>query len=220
MTTLLWKAFFEDDVDNFHAVLANASYSSTAATAKGKANERKANERTASGSYGTSPSTQLSHSKGVESRNPSGGRAKLKTGSALTRASINLRNKDGLNLLHLIASSTSESASVFATKLLEVPFLDLYNQDDENGWTALHRALYFGNITIARAILNRDAQDATGHNHHAGSRAGSLIKVKDKEGNSPFDLFAVSIAPRSIIKPQVEQKSLRLLTKMIGLLRA
>ena len=196
MTTLLWKAFFEDDVDNFHAVLANTSYSSTAATAKGKTNER-----TASGSYGTSPSIQLSHSKGVESRNPSGGCAKLKTGSALTRASINLRNKDGLNLLHLIASSTSESASVFATKLLEVPFLDLYIQDDENGWTALHRTLYFGNITIARAILNRDAQDATGHNHHAGSRAGSLIKIKDKEGNSPFDLFAVSIAPRSIIKP-------------------
>ena len=196
MTTLLWKAFFEDDVDSFHAVLANPSDSSTTATAKCKANER-----AASGSHGTSPGPRPSQIKGFESRNPSGGRSKPIQGWMLTRAGINLRNKSGLALLHLIASSTRESASVFATKLLEVPLLDLYTQDAENGWTALHRALYFGNITIARAILDRDTQDATMHNHLAGSRAGSLIKTKDNEGNSPFDLFATSIAPRSITKP-------------------
>ena len=193
MTARLWKAFFEDDVDNFCAVLGNATYISTTATAKGKASDR-----TTSGSYGASPGA---HSVHRESRMPAGGGSKPRPGIALTRAAINLRDQHGLTLLHLIASSASDKASDFAARLLEVPFLDLYIQDAENGWTALHRALYFGNITIARAILDRDQQDAAGQNHYIGSQAGSLIRVKDREGNSPFDLFTASIAPRSISKP-------------------
>ena len=77
--------------------------------------------------------------------------------------------------------------------------LDLYIQDSESGWTALHRALYFGNITIARALMDRDSQDALGH-HSFGTAQGDagLIKIKDREGNSPFDVYGASITKRDI----------------------
>lgn len=195
MTTILWRAFFEDDVDKFRTVLANASYGTAAATTKGKASEK-----SIASSYGTSPSTHQPHGRGIEVRNPSGSRVKPTQGSTFTQAGINLRDNAGLTLLHHIASSTNSSASQFVFALLEVPFLDLYIQDAESGWTALHRALYFGNVTIARAISDRDLQDAVEHNYHVGNRAGGLIKIKDKEGNGPFDLFAASIAPRSIVR--------------------
>ena len=79
------------------------------------------------------------------------------------------------------------------------PLLDLYLQDEESGWTALHRALYFGNITIARALMARDIQDSIAHSTAATSQgAGGLIKMKDREGNSPFDVYGASIASRTI----------------------
>ena len=65
---------------------------------------------------------------------------------------INNRDHAGLTVLHRAASSSSPNAISFALALIEHPAIDLYIQDKENGWTALHRALYFGNVTIARAI--------------------------------------------------------------------
>ncbi|KAL8872008.1 MAG: hypothetical protein Q9174_002286 [Haloplaca sp. 1 TL-2023] len=140
--SLLWKAFFEDDVDQFTSV----SLSST-----------------------------------------------------LTRTELNLKDSSGCTLLHHIASSTNENAYGFAAALLDLPLLDLYIQDAENGWTALHRALYFGNVSIARALLHRDYQNAIGQSNAGISHnALGLIKIKDREGNSPFDLYGASIASREI----------------------
>jgi alpha-tubulin suppressor-like RCC1 family protein len=109
----------------------------------------------------------------------------------LTRTDINYRDAFGRTLLHLAASSTSDTAFDFAPALLDHPLTDLYLQDTENGWTALHRAFYAGNISIAQAILARDSQDALskGALHHSGG----LIKIKDKEGNGPFDLLEMSL---------------------------
>lgn len=107
---------------------------------------------------------------------------------SITKSDINSRDHVGLTLLHRAASSTSKNSADFALALLGHPLVDLYLQDYENGWTALHRALYFGNITIARAIIQKDSQN--------GIKAGSLIKIKDHEGNSPFDVFNSSIARR------------------------
>ena len=140
--SLLWKAFFEDDVEQF---------------------------------------TTLSLS------------------STLTRIELNLKDSSGCTLLHHIASSSHEDAYRFADALLDLPLLDFYIQDAENGWTALHRALYFGNASIARTLLHRDYQNAIGQSNIGISHnALGLIKIKDREGNSPFDLYGASIASRDI----------------------
>lgn len=116
----------------------------------------------------------------------------------LTKADINWRDTTGLTLLHHAASSTAENAVDLATALIEHPFIDLYVQDAENGWTALHRAFYFGNVSIARTMLERDVGDAlgktTGHVH----QTVGLIKVKDKEGHGPLDLYGATIKDRTL----------------------
>ena len=115
----------------------------------------------------------------------------------LTRADINAKDGFGRTLLHHIASSRNETAIEFASALLEVSFLDLYAQDAESGWTALHRALYFGNVSIAQALMLRDIKDATDYTTAAShAHAGGLIKIKDHEGNSPFEVFGLTIASR------------------------
>lgn len=117
----------------------------------------------------------------------------------LSRADVNGRDHMGLTILHRAVSSTSENAIAFAMALIEHPATDLYIQDTENGWTALHRALYFGNIALARAIIERDSRDPTSQVGSASQReASSVIKVKDYEGNSPFDVYNATIARRTL----------------------
>lgn len=119
--------------------------------------------------------------------------------ASFTRGDINYRDSAGLTLLHHVASSGSENSLGFAQALLAHPLLDLYIQDVESGWTALHRAFYFGNIAVARLILNRDSQDLLEHRSSGGNQnIGGLIKIKDREGNGPFDLFALTIKGRTL----------------------
>ena len=117
----------------------------------------------------------------------------------LTRAELNSRDHAGLTVLHRVASSNAPNAITFATDLIEHHLIDLYVQDLESGWTALHRALYFGNITIARAIIERDTRDPSGLAAGNATKAClSVIKIKDHEGNSPFDVYNATIARRSV----------------------
>ena len=117
-----------------------------------------------------------------------------RTAVSLTRADLNSRDSLGNTILHYAASSTIPLAGAFVAALLEAAWLDLYIQDEESGWTCLHRALYMGNITIARALMERDIQDVDISG--AAQHAGGLIKIKDREGNSPFDVYRLTIAPR------------------------
>ena len=193
MSTLLWTYFFEDDVQKFRQVLENATYNPSASSFKGNAVGRGGSTATIA-----SPGTSLSTSPTViKGRRTHGGQTRGTV--TLSRIDVNWQDKNGVALLHYIATSTKQTATGFAQALLEVSFLDLYTQDIESGWTALHRALYFGNVSIARAILSRDSHDAIGHSHigtHHG--AGGLIKIKDNDGKSPFDLYASSITSRNI----------------------
>ena len=206
MSTHLWKYYFEHDVERFRQLLANATHNAPAVAGRGGASGTGGNTGTL-GSPGTSLVTSpILTSKGKRSsgRGSSGSLSAAKgskssTNINLTRADINSKDFNGVTLLHYIASSTNEKASKYATALLQTPLLDLYVQDVESGWTALHRALYFGNITIARALMDRDSQDALGH-HSFGIAQGAsgLIKIKDREGNSAFDVYGASIASRDI----------------------
>lgn len=140
------------------------------------------------GSYNASP---MPSGKGKKSG--------LAATASISRADINSRDGAGLTILHHAASSTNESAVDFAQTLLEYAWTDLYIQDMENGWTPLHRAFYFGNIAIARLILNRDAQDILGHGSGGfNQQAGGLVKIKDKEGYGPLDLFSMTIKDRTL----------------------
>lgn len=155
MSSHLWKAFYEDDVDSFRQLLETAVY----------------NARVQGGSRGGGGPAQhigsfgnASGSPGVFGSSPAMRSRKANSaGFVLSKAEMNWRDALGMTLLHHVASSTSENAVAFATALIEHPHTDLYIQDLENSWTALHRAFYFGNITIARVILERDAGRATGN---------------------------------------------------------
>lgn len=205
MSTLLWQYYFENDVENFRQVLARATYNASAHSTKGSGGGR-AGSIGPAGSPGATLGTPPTLSKSANASSwknqravPSNAPPKSLANVTLSRADVNWRDSHGVTLLHHVASSTDENASEFAIALLQLPFLDLYVQDEESGWTALHRALYFGNITIARALMDRDIQDAIEHSTMGASHAaGGLIKIKDREGNSPFDVYGASITSRNI----------------------
>jgi alpha-tubulin suppressor-like RCC1 family protein len=192
MSGYLWKYYFEDDVDNFRNVVASSTQSSRAGAQRSHVGWQTAAVNTAvnssPGSYNASPML------GAKGR-----RTAVGAGLTMTRADINSRDSAGLTILHHAASSTAENAVEFAQILLEHQWTDLYIQDAENGWTPLHRALYFGNIAIARLILNRDAQDILGQGHGSfNQHARGLVKIKDKEGYGPLDLFSMTIKDRTL----------------------
>ncbi|KAH8725168.1 hypothetical protein GQ44DRAFT_616840 [Phaeosphaeriaceae sp. PMI808] len=189
MSGFLWKYYLEDDVDDFRHVLSTTTHTTRGATQKGHTGWQGAvygaAVNSSPGSYGVSP--MLS------------GKGRKPAAISLTRADINSRDAAGLTILHHVASSSAESAVEFAQALLEHQWTDLYIQDAENGWTPLHRAFYFGNIAIARLILNRDTQDILGHGSGAfNQHARGLVKVKDKEGYGPLDLFSMTIKDRTL----------------------
>ncbi|KAI9818787.1 MAG: hypothetical protein M1827_007607 [Pycnora praestabilis] len=208
MSSYLWKCYLEDDVDSFRRLLANATYNNWPHAQKGSNSGAVGHLATiglgtSTGTLASSPKTTpkgrkasgwasgtiTAGSKGLNSPGP--------VNLVLTRADLNSRDVSGVTILHHAASSASENAISFASALLECPLVDLYIQDLESGWTVLHRALYFGNVTIARSIMDRDSWDVLGHTSTGALHsAGGLIKVKDKEGNSPFDVFGATITNR------------------------
>lgn len=210
MSSKLWQCFLEDDVESFKRFLAGATYSNSRGTGGGGLNPSSTALKVGS------PGASLASSPGPALR----GRRNLGTLSSsplhdkqhhhtppnpnsaiiLTRADVNAKDRYGRTLLHLAASSQRDSAYDFAAALLEIPFIDIYSQDSESGWTALHRALYAGNAAISHALMARDISDSLNFNKFGGPHhpSGGLITIKDKEGNSPFDVFGATILPRDI----------------------
>jgi len=79
-----------------------------------------------------------------------------------------------VRVLHLAASSMAPIAYSFFSTLLRNPNISVNLQDYESGHTALHRALYVGNIKAARDLLMRHDID---------------LGIKDIEGLTAFDLY-------------------------------
>ena len=199
MSNLLWKSFYENDVEQFRRTLARATFN-TSQPSRGKSGGN-ALSSSPGASLATSPTlTKSRKATGQTTNNTSqAGVSKSDSSITLSRADINWQDAHGVTLLHEIASITAPEASKFALAFLQQSSLDLYTQDNESGWTALHRALYFGNITIARALMNRDVQDAMPYATSGAAHVSSgLIKIKDREGYSPFDVYSASIANRVI----------------------
>ena len=174
MSNLLWKYYLEDDVDKFRRLLAHGSHNSQLPSkvnggGTGYSNSF-GNIVGSPGGYATSPKTVAKARKASGQHGNSGGTKT--TGGMLGRADINSRDYAGLTILHRAASLISANAITFAFLLIEHPAVDLYIQDTESGWTALHRALYFGNITIARAIIDRDSRGIVGSIVNAALRVG------------------------------------------------
>lgn len=191
MSHILWKFYLEDNVEKFEAFL----------TGGHAALAQKNHGATHVGSIGAivgSPGTGGSPRTTQKNRKPSGFAGTSKGHSTiLSRAEVNSRDVSGLTLLHRVVSSKSESSMRYAVALIEHPSIDIYVQDLENGWTALHRSLYFGNIAIARLLLAKDQAGTTVQG--AGLLKGNtLIKIKDHEGNSAFDVYNATIASRPL----------------------
>ncbi|KAL6249141.1 hypothetical protein RBB50_004204 [Rhinocladiella similis] len=199
MSQNLWRYLLEDDVDTFRQYLANATVAAGAprvfAAGQGGYTSLKVGSP---GSLAISPKTPLKSRKS-SGYTPSSASAGKAGGIIVTRAELNTKDNFGRTLLHHAASLQSEHALPFVKALLQLPLIDLYSQDTESGWTALHRALYFGNVSVAQALMARDIQDATDYTTNtARTHAGGLVKIKDHEGNSPFEVFGLTIAPRQL----------------------
>ncbi|KAE9380322.1 hypothetical protein N431DRAFT_324061 [Stipitochalara longipes BDJ] len=190
MSNLLWRYYHNEEVERFRHLLSNGSHNTQYIP---KSFGGALGAHIVGGSVGSPGGFATSPRSVVKGRKISGQGGTLGAGkgsnSGLGRAEVNSRDHAGLTILHRAVSSSSKSAISFAVALLEHPSIDLYIQDTENGWTALHRALYFGNITLARAIIEKDIRDPS-------TPGSSVIKVKDYEGNSPFDVYNATIARR------------------------
>ncbi|KAL1976129.1 hypothetical protein VTN31DRAFT_2411 [Thermomyces dupontii] len=191
MISTLLNYFLHDDVDSFKRVLADSG----AARAVGQGSKPGGSSLSSSPNLASRSKKITGTSSGASFSNRS---SHVRGGAtpSITRAQINAKDQQGRTLLHLVASSQKPSAIEFARALLEIPFIDLYAQDYESGWTALHRALYAGNASIAQALMARDVRDVTDYSTpgHTSHPSGGLIKVKDREKNSPFDVYNATIA--------------------------
>lgn len=138
MSSKLLQYFLQDDVESFQRFLANATYASGGQRATGGNTTPKVGSPGAA--LGSSPNPSSKNKKNIGTSPgtsfPDRGGSQ-RPGTALTRAQINARDQYGRTLLHLVASSPKASAIHFATALLEIPFIDIYAQDSESGWTAL-----------------------------------------------------------------------------------
>ena len=81
-------------------------------------------------------------------------------------------------MLHLLCASDDPLATEFLQLLLTHPSVNVNLQDEESGWTALHRALYAGHIHIALILLERTDID---------------YYIKDWEGLTAFDLYNTTV---------------------------
>jgi len=91
-----------------------------------------------------------------------------------TPVDINRRDHLGRTVLHLAAASLHPSAIEFSRALLSQSSINVNLQDTESHWTALHRALWVGNLSLAILLLQRPDVD---------------ISLKDFDGYTAFDLY-------------------------------
>jgi hypothetical protein len=97
------------------------------------------------------------------------------TAGQKSKADPNERDALGRTVLHLVCSTPQDPRSYeFLHALLTLPTINVNIQDAESGWTALHRAMWCGNLRAARELL---------------SRQDTELGIKDAEGLTAMDLY-------------------------------
>ncbi|KAJ3490337.1 hypothetical protein NLG97_g5798 [Lecanicillium saksenae] len=196
MSHLLWKYYWENDVDKFRRLLDPAGSSAPAGS-----------KSPVIGSAGWPSPGGISSSPRLAPKSRKASARSKDSTNTLGKAEINSRDHAGLTVLLRAASSTDPTARDFVHALVEHPAIDLYVQDPESGWNALHRSLYSGNVSIARIILAKERDNILSGTAASSGRVGRLIKTKDHEGNSPFDVYNSTIATRSLNRGALNQDS-------------
>ncbi|TQS35317.1 hypothetical protein Golomagni_04267 [Golovinomyces magnicellulatus] len=190
MSHLLWECYYNEELDKFQRLLSSSinDIPQLHSVKGGNSNSH------GSTFFGTKPFKDISNQRKISARNEIFNRGK-ESQPLISRADINSQDYAGLTILHRAVSSTAKIMNGFAIALVDHPAIDLHIKDSENGWTALHRALYFGNATVARAIIQKEVNLSNrrfgGFSHKIPS---SLIKIRDHEGYSAFDLFNATIS--------------------------
>ncbi|KAJ3980465.1 hypothetical protein F5890DRAFT_1541415 [Lentinula detonsa] len=90
------------------------------------------------------------------------------------RIDINARDGFGRTVLHLASASIDASSVEYVRILLKYPEINVNLQDRESQWTALHRAMYVGNLGVVLLLLQHSNTDTA---------------LKDLEGYTAFDLY-------------------------------
>jgi ankyrin repeat protein len=67
---------------------------------------------------------------------------------------VNARDWLGRTVLHLACAVSARPTTEYVRLLLAHPGIDVNLQDLESHWTALHRALYDGNIVAAYVVYH------------------------------------------------------------------
>ncbi|KAF8521208.1 hypothetical protein BU17DRAFT_88097 [Hysterangium stoloniferum] len=93
-------------------------------------------------------------------------------------ADVNTRDSLGRTVLHVACSVTEPYALSYVRLLLAHPGINVNVQDVESRWTALHRALYVGNVSACQLLLRRFDIDT---------------QLRDNEGLTAFDLYNLTV---------------------------
>jgi len=166
MSSYLWRYYLENDSERFQRVLRGSQpHSHTVGHRAHRAGLTTPTGSYKSSSIGTIPT-------------------KTRPGSppanvVITKKMLAEFDALGRSVLHL--ACTEQDRLPFVKALLTHPLTDPTLVDQESGWTCLHRALYHGNITVAREIILSNAS------------SWSLVKSKDHAGDTPFDVFESTI---------------------------
>ena len=79
----------------------------------------------------------------------------------LSLTNVNDRDWLGRTVLHLACAASARAATEYVRLLLAHPAIDVNLQDLESHWTALHRALYNGNVATAYVAFRHTGSDST-----------------------------------------------------------
>ena len=168
MSCYLWRYYLENDCERFQRLLqgaqSNSSFSNRGPVQKSGQPTGSSNLTTVASIATTTASLSVRHRPG-----PSPPENVVVT-------SKTLKDLDSMGRAVLHLACTEPDRLPFVTTLLSHPLIDLSVPDLESGWTALHRALYHGNISAAREIVS--SRNAGCHN---------LLKLKDHAGDSPWE---------------------------------
>ncbi|KAI0262373.1 hypothetical protein BC834DRAFT_892147 [Gloeopeniophorella convolvens] len=93
-------------------------------------------------------------------------------------ADVNVRDWLGRTVLHLACAASDPAATEYVRLLLAHSGINVNIPDAESHWTALHRALYHGNLAAAILLLQRDDIETN---------------LTDLEGYRAFDLYNTTV---------------------------